>query len=427
MTRQSSNVRPWYFGPLVGLVLGVVIGLVIGWGIWPVSYKNTLPQDLRPAERQYYLTMVAESYAASGDLQTARDRLASWPQADLAKSLADLQENLINTNAKLAGDVQVLAQALNLTLATPEAPVTPPQPAQSTASTGSSLKSILTTLLWIILILVGLGALIYLFRRWRAARGEQATGGFPGPSGSGRPVQPADRLQGEGGVGAPGQPLAGTRGVLDESGLTSSAGGQLEGESDLMFYEVEPTRGDVAPTLAPAHEEPRRPSAAPSQAVTTGTAPLPSASTVSAPSLVKLSEEVAVYQMGEPDYDEAFDINDPVAGYLGECGLQSNELVGRNRDQAVALRVWLYDQRDSSTQLKVLMSEGAYRDTALRSQQAGGNEVLQVRQGTEFELESHDLLLRGRVEKIDYADQEPYRGVFAELQVRMQVYRKVGG
>jgi hypothetical protein len=39
-------------------------------------------------------------------------------------------------------------------------------------------------------------------------------------------------------------------------------------------------------------------------------------------------------------------------------------------------------------------------------------------------LESHDLLLRGRVEKADYTDQEPYRGVFAELQVRMQVYRK---
>ena len=70
------------------------------------------------------------------------------------------------------------------------------------------------------------------------------------------------------------------------------------------------------------------------------------------------------------------------------------------------------------------MSEGAYRDTAMRSQQAGQHEALQVRAGTEFELESHDLLLRGRVEKADYTDQEPNRGVFAELQVRMQIYRK---
>ena len=52
MTRQTSNARPWYFWPLIALALGIVVGLVIGWGIWPVSYKNTLPQDLRPAERE---------------------------------------------------------------------------------------------------------------------------------------------------------------------------------------------------------------------------------------------------------------------------------------------------------------------------------------------------------------------------------------
>ena len=143
-----------------------------------------------------------------------------------------------------------------------------------------------------------------------------------------------------------------------------------------------------------------------------------------APSLVKLSDDLAIYQMGEADYDEAFDINDPADGYMGQCGLQLNEPVGRNRDQAVALQAWLWDSSDPDTRTKVLMSEGAYRDTALRSQQAGGNEVLQIKPGTEFEMESHDLLLRGRVEKVDYADQEPYRGVFAELQVRLQVYRK---
>ena len=116
--------------------------------------------------------------------------------------------------------------------------------------------------------------------------------------------------------------------------------------------------------------------------------------------------------MGEPDYDEAFDINDPTDGYMGQCGLQLNEPVGRDRDQAVALQAWLWDSSDPDTRTKVLMSEGAYRDTALRSQQAGQHEAIQVRAGTEFELESHDLLLRGRVEKADFTDQEPNRGVF---------------
>jgi hypothetical protein len=131
-----------------------------------------------------------------------------------------------------------------------------------------------------------------------------------------------------------------------------------------------------------------------------------------------------MYQMGEPDYDEAFDINDPVDGYMGQCGLQLIEPFGRERDQAVALQVWLWDSSDPDTQTLALMSEGAYRDTALRSQYAGEHPALAVRPGTEFELESHDLLLRGRVEKVSYAEIEPLRGVYADLQVKMTVYRR---
>ncbi len=132
-----------------------------------------------------------------------------------------------------------------------------------------------------------------------------------------------------------------------------------------------------------------------------------------------LVENTAVYQMGEPDYDEAFDINDPVDGYMGQCGLQLIEPFGRDRDQAVALQVWLWDSSDPDTQTLVLMSEGAYRDTALRSQYSGEHEAISVRPGTEFELTSHDLLLRGRVEKVSYAEAEPVRGVFADLQVKL--------
>jgi len=128
--------------------------------------------------------------------------------------------------------------------------------------------------------------------------------------------------------------------------------------------------------------------------------------------------------MGEPDYDEAFDINDPVDGYMGQCGLQLIEPFGRERDQAVALQVWLWDSSDPDTQALVLMSEGAYRDTSLRSEHEGEHGALAVKPGTEFELHSHDLLLRGRVEKVSYAEAEPPRGIFAELHVKLTVYRR---
>jgi hypothetical protein len=141
--------------------------------------------------------------------------------------------------------------------------------------------------------------------------------------------------------------------------------------------------------------------------------------------LKKLVESTAVYQMGEPDYDEAFDITDPADGFMGQFGLQLIEPFGRERDQAVALQAWLWDTSDPDTQFRVLMSEGAYRDTALRSQHAAEHEVISVRPGSEFEMTTHDLVLKGRVEKVSYAEAEPPRGIFADLRVKMTVHRRV--
>jgi hypothetical protein len=180
----------------------------------------------------------------------------------------------------------------------------------------------------------------------------------------------------------------------------------------VVYPEPDEEWSEAAPVESRPVSEPRR---APAAAV-------PAAA--SAATGNKLGDFVAIYEMGESDYDEAFDINDPVDGLIGQCGLQLNEPVGRNRDQAVALQAWLWDSSDPDTRVKVLMSEGAYRDTALRAQQVTEHEAFPVRQGTEFELESHDLLMKGRVERVDYADQEPARSVFAQIQVRMQVFRK---
>jgi hypothetical protein len=60
----------------------------------------------------------------------------------------------------------------------------------------------------------------------------------------------------------------------------------------------------------------------------------------------------------------------------------------------------------------------------MRDQLAGEHQALQVKPGLEFELGSYKLLLRGSVDKLEYADQEPVNGIFAELLVRLQVYRR---
>jgi hypothetical protein len=140
--------------------------------------------------------------------------------------------------------------------------------------------------------------------------------------------------------------------------------------------------------------------------------------------LTKISEVRALYQMGEADYDEAFDVKDNSGAYIGECGVALVDPVGRGHDQAAALQVWLWDKSDPDTKVKVLMGEGAYRDTALRDQLAKDHPSMAVKPGAVFELDSYNLLLRGTVEKLDYAELEPVYGVFAELQLLLQVFRK---
>lgn len=430
MNRDTADARPAYFWPLITFVIGLLVGwLAIGWGIWPVTWTNALPQDMRAAERDQYLTMVAESYAVNSDLDLAKTRLTGWSSEELAKHLANLQGNLEVTDARLAGDVQLLGQALGLGGAlAPAAPTADvrPQPSASTTGTRTLLQSICTVGLWVLLGLGGIALLVYLWSRWRKsvqrgssepAIGESlrsVLGGRPAQRSADEIAQDVKRRWPEASV-TPGEaretpPAAPTRQAIAQAELYEDV--DALAEEPPPSFGAEPVRRVASWTETPSSV----PVAEPSRRVAV---PEPGGR------LAKIGDYVAIYQMGEPDYDEGFDINDPVDGYMGQCGLQLVDPIGRNRDQAAALQVWLWDSRDTDTYTLVLMSDGAYRDTALRSAQAGEHEVMAVRPGQEFELASHDLLLKGRVERIEYADQEPVRTLFSEVQVRLQMYRKL--
>lgn len=418
MNREPARARPAFFWPLLAFIVGLLIGwLGIGWGVWPVSYKNALPMDLRPAERNAYLAMVAESYATTGDLDAARERLATWSTGeDLAETLVGLQTSLEMTNAKAAGDVQLLGTALGLGALTAGQPT--PAPALPPPAAGGStlLKTLCTTALWVILILAGIAGLIYLFNLWRSARNRQVA-----PAITAEPLRPAERTSGD-------IVEAAKRRWLPENEEALAEPEPLPPAALPTTPEREPYRADAEstaplPAFLGQREAPRPagasiPRPAPAEPIRRAPA------VPQTPSLSKLGDFVAIYQMGEPSYDEAFDINDPIDGYVGQCGLQLSDPVGSERDQAAALQAWLWDTSDPDTRLMVLMSEGAYRDTALRAQLAGEHTALAVRPGTEFEVETHDLLLRGRVEKVEHTDQEPARSIFSELQLRLQAYRK---
>ncbi len=199
MNRDTGRTRPWYFWPLITFVVGLLLGwLIIGWWLWPVEWKNALPQDLAPRLQNQYLTMVAESYGANGNLQLAQDRLAGWPADELAVALGNTQEFLAATDAARAANVQLLASALSVSLGeagvSGAGPLPTAEPVQPTpvpggdGTAGLSLMRICTAFLWIVLVLAAIGFFIYLFMRWRAAQqgtgtsGRRRPGAFdPGP------------------------------------------------------------------------------------------------------------------------------------------------------------------------------------------------------------------------------------------------------
>lgn len=148
---------------VVSLIVGCLIGwTVFGWNIWPVSWTNADPYDLRVEQRELYVSMVADSYSLNEDRDWARQRLAGFDRREISEILAKLIDE-----REQAGDadgkrrIQYLGIALDIS----PAGVTPtPEPTPQPAAGG--LLSIVRSLLpicgvgLVLLLIVGLIAII---------------------------------------------------------------------------------------------------------------------------------------------------------------------------------------------------------------------------------------------------------------------------
>jgi LCP family protein required for cell wall assembly len=124
--RSPMSRLPLWIWVALPFLAGLVIGwFALGWGLWPAAPKDALPAGLRTAEREAYVSMVAESFAADGKVAPAREKLASWSSDALAEDIGRLQARLTGVDALQAGDLRALAAALGLR------PITAPAAANS--------------------------------------------------------------------------------------------------------------------------------------------------------------------------------------------------------------------------------------------------------------------------------------------------------
>jgi len=135
------------------------------------------------------------------------------------------------------------------------------------------------------------------------------------------------------------------------------------------------------------------------------------------------------YELGEDTYDESFSIETQMGEFLGECGVGISEMVGvGDPSRVTAFEVWLFDKSDIRTVTKVLMSQQAYRDEALRARLASKGEAVLAQPGSPFVLETSGLLVRVDVAELEYVDDEmPAGSVFSKLTVELVATTKPTG
>lgn len=147
---------------------------------------------------------------------------------------------------------------------------------------------------------------------------------------------------------------------------------------------TEITRGN-APSAAPA---PARP--APSAGAAPGTKPL--------------GTFAATYKFGDDNYDTSFSLETSRGEFLGETGMGTSQLVGDGKpDKVTAFDLWLFDKGDVRTVTKILMSEFAYNDQALRTKLATKGELALAEKGKRVVLETATLRVEAEIVDLVYA------------------------
>jgi len=142
------------------------------------------------------------------------------------------------------------------------------------------------------------------------------------------------------------------------------------------------------------------------------------------PSEGTLGHFETTYNLGDEGYDVSYSVESSTGEFLGECGISALENVGIGEPEKVtAFEVWLFDKDDVRTETKVLMSERAFGDEALREKLANKGALIQAEEGQIVTCETANLRLDARITELEY-ESSSNSGVFAKLTTKLEVLRR---
>ncbi|GAB4151966.1 MAG: hypothetical protein Fur0021_16370 [Candidatus Promineifilaceae bacterium] len=135
------------------------------------------------------------------------------------------------------------------------------------------------------------------------------------------------------------------------------------------------------------------------------------------------------YSRGHDTYDDSFSIENASGEFLGECGVGISESIGMDTPRnATAVEVWLFDKNDIRTVTKVLMSDHAFFDEALKAKLAPKGEPVLARQGETVVLETASLIINAVIVDMAYGQDEglPEESYFERLTIELSAWAKEG-
>ena len=137
-----------------------------------------------------------------------------------------------------------------------------------------------------------------------------------------------------------------------------------------------------------------------------------------------ITQTMTTYVLGDDLYDESFSIDTGGGEFLGEYGVGVSETVGVGEPKKVAaLEIWLFDKNDIKTATKVLMSEHAYNDPAIRARLEPKGELIVVKPQEQVLLETATLQLLATVVDMEYgAGAAPQNSYFERITLELAVW-----
>ncbi len=134
------------------------------------------------------------------------------------------------------------------------------------------------------------------------------------------------------------------------------------------------------------------------------------------------------YVRGHDTYDDSFSIENAEGDFLGECGVGLSETIGAETPKNVtAFEVWLFDKNDIRTVTKVVMSDHAFFDEAIKAKLAPKGEPVLARPNETIVLETASLIVNAEITEMEYGTGTlPPQSFFERFTVELSAWAKEG-